>query len=67
MVNMQMSLQSRPSAMRLFYLKGVAPPNIDMGNIFKSALPFLPIRAICLFLVIVFPQPIFWLPKLVYG
>ncbi len=67
MVNMQMSFLSPPFGYALFYLKSVAPPEIGMGVIFKSSVPFLLIQAIGLALVIVFPQLILWLPKLVYG
>ncbi len=67
MVNMQMSFLSPPFGYALFYLKSVAPPEITMGIIFRSALPFLALQAVGLAICIVFPQTILWLPKLVYG
>jgi tripartite ATP-independent transporter DctM subunit len=67
MVNMQMSFLSPPFGYALFYLKSVAPPEITMGIIFRSALPFLFIQAIGLAICVLFPQTILWLPKLVYG
>ncbi|MDH3240334.1 MAG: TRAP transporter large permease subunit [Alphaproteobacteria bacterium] len=67
MVNMQMSFLSPPFGYALFYLKSVAPPDITMAMIFKSALPFLILQAIGLALVIVFPQLVLWLPRAVYG
>ncbi|MGH1350059.1 MAG: TRAP transporter large permease [Methyloligellaceae bacterium] len=67
MVNMQMSFLSPPFGYALFYLKSVAPPEIDMGTIFRSALPFLLLQAIGLAFCIIFPQLILWLPGLVYG
>jgi len=67
LVNMQMSFLSPPFGYALFYLRGVAPPEIGMGVMFRSSVPFLLIRAIGLGLVIVFPQLILWLPRLVYG
>ncbi len=67
MVNMQMSFLSPPFGYALFYLKSVAPPDITMGMIFKSAVPFLILQAIGLTLVIVFPQLVLWLPRMVYG
>jgi len=67
MVNMQMSFLSPPFGYALFYLKSVAPPEITMGIIFRSALPFLAIQAIGLAICILFPQTILWLPNLVYG
>mgnify|MGYP002621806853 FL=1 len=67
LVNMQMSFLSPPFGYALFYLRGVAPPEIPMGDIFKSALPFLALQVIGLTLCMVFPQIITWLPRLVYG
>ncbi len=67
MVNMQMSFLSPPFGYALFYLKSVAPPEISMRIIFKSALPFLIIQATVLAMCILFPEIILWLPRLVYG
>lgn len=67
LVNMQMSFLSPPFGYALFYIRGVAPPEITMGMIFKAALPFLAIQALGLFLVILFPELITWLPNKVYG
>ena len=67
MVNMQMSFLSPPFGYALFYLKSVAPPEITMGIIFRSAVPFLVLQAIGLALCVIFPGIILWLPKLVYG
>ncbi|MCY4139515.1 MAG: TRAP transporter large permease subunit [Rhodobacteraceae bacterium] len=66
-VNMQMSFLSPPFGYALFYLKSVAPPEIGMGTIFRSALPFLALQALGLFICILFPQIILWLPAQVYG
>lgn len=67
MVNMQMAFLSPPFGYSLFYLKSVAPPEITMGRIFRSALPFLGIQAFNLGLVIAFPELVLWLPRLLYG
>ncbi len=67
MVNMQMSFLSPPFGYALFYLKSVAPPEITMGIIYRSAVPFLFLQAFSLALCILFPQLILWLPKQVYG
>ncbi len=66
-VNMQMSFLSPPFGYALFYLKSVAPPEIGMGTIFRSAIPFLLLQALGLFICIAFPQIILWLPAQVYG
>lgn len=67
LVNMQMSFLSPPFGYALFYLRGVAPPEIPMVDIFKAALPFLGIQVIALALCMVFPEIVTWLPRMVYG
>ncbi len=67
MVNMQMSFLSPPFGYALFYLKSVAPPEITMAVIFRSALPFLILQAVGLAVCIIFPEIVLWLPRLVYG
>jgi len=67
MVNMQMAFLSPPFGYSLFYLKSVAPPQISMAMIFRAAVPFIGLQAFGLFLCIVFPQIILWLPKQVYA
>ena len=67
MVNIQMSFLSPPFGYALFYLKSVAPPEITMGIIFRSALPFLALQAFGLAICVLFPGIIVWLPKMVYG
>ncbi len=67
LVNMQMSFLSPPFGYALFYLRGVAPKEIPMSDIFKSALPFLAIQLLGLTLLMLFPQLILWLPNIVYG
>ncbi len=47
---------SPPFGMNLFYMKGIAPPNITMGDIYRSVLPFCLIMLITLGLCILFPS-----------
>ncbi|WP_296057017.1 TRAP transporter large permease subunit [uncultured Amphritea sp.] len=67
LVNMQMSFLSPPFGYALFYIKGVCPPEISMGTIFKSSLVFLALQCLGLMLCIVFPGLVTWLPSMVYG
>jgi TRAP-type mannitol/chloroaromatic compound transport system permease large subunit len=67
LVNMQMSFLSPPFGYALFYIRGVCPPEISMGTIFRSALVFLALQATGLFLCILFPAIVTWLPNQVYG
>ena len=67
MVNMQMSFISPPFGYALFYLKSVAPPEVTMGQIYRSSLPFLVLQAVGLAICIIFPEVVLWLPRQVYG
>ena len=67
MVNMQMSFISPPFGYALFYLKSVAPPEVTMGQIYRSSLPFLGLQALGLAICIIFPEVVLWLPRQVYG
>jgi len=62
-VNLQMSFLSPPFAYAIFYLKGVAPPEVQMMDIIKGVIPFLVLQAIGTALVIIFPDLILWLPS----
>jgi TRAP-type mannitol/chloroaromatic compound transport system permease large subunit len=61
-VNMEMAYLTPPFGMNIFYLKGVAPPSVTMGDIYKSIGPFVGLQLICLALVMIFPQLVLWLP-----
>ncbi len=67
LVNMQMSFLSPPFGYALFYLRGVAPAEIPMSDIFRSALPFLFLQVVGLVTCMLFPAVITWLPNIVYG
>lgn len=62
-MNMQISYISPPFGPAAFYLKGVTPPAVSIGDIFQSILPYLGLQAIALGLLIAFPQIALWLPS----
>ena len=64
-VNMQMAYLTPPFGFVLFYMKGVVPPGISMGDIYKSVWPFIGLQALCLILIMIFPQIALWLPSVV--
>jgi tripartite ATP-independent transporter DctM subunit len=64
-VNMQMAYLTPPFGFVLFYMKGVVPPGITMGDIYKSVWPFIGLQALCLVLVMVYPQLVLWLPSFI--
>ena len=67
LINMQMSFLSPPFGYALFYLRGVAPKEIPMIEIFNASYPFLALQALGLALCVIFPQLVLWLPTLLYG
>ncbi|WPY94178.1 TRAP transporter large permease subunit [Limimaricola variabilis] len=54
-MNMQMSFLSPPFGPAAFYLKSVAPPEISLGDIFRSLLPFIGMQALAVAVLIIFP------------
>ncbi|MDA8109046.1 MAG: TRAP transporter large permease subunit [Betaproteobacteria bacterium] len=66
-LNLQTSFLTPPMAMSAYYLKGIAPPYVQLWTIFKGCFPFLGMVFVTMFLVYVFPQIMFWLPNLMYG
>jgi tripartite ATP-independent transporter DctM subunit len=62
-MNMQISYISPPFGPAAFYLKGVTPPGITLGDIFGSIWPYMGLQVIALGLVISFPQIALWLPN----
>jgi len=65
-VNMQISFLSPPFGYALFYLKGVAPPDTKMEDIFRAALPFMGLQLIGLIICIRWTWLCTWLPNLVF-
>ena len=62
---MEISFTTPPFGLLLYVMKGVAPPEIGMGQIYKAALPFIVLEVIVLVLLIVIPELATWLPTLI--
>lgn len=62
-INMQVSFLSPPFGPAAFYLKGVAPPEITLRDIFGSLLPFIVMQLTVLALMLAFPNIAMWLVK----
>lgn len=62
LVNAQMDYITPPFGYTLFYLKGVAPEGITMGDIYRSIIPFVLLQAFGLALCMAFPEIVLWLP-----
>ncbi|CZF79517.1 Sialic acid TRAP transporter permease protein SiaT [Grimontia celer] len=54
-MNLQSSFLTPPFGFSLFYLKGVAPPSITTGDIYRGVLPFIAIQVAVLLSILIFP------------
>jgi len=66
-VNLQTSFLTPPMAMSAYYLKGVAPPHVQLWTIFKGCFPFLGMVFLTLGLIYAQPQLVNYLPDLMYN
>jgi tripartite ATP-independent transporter DctM subunit len=62
-LNMQIAYLSPPFGGACFFLKGVAPPDVTMDEIFNSTWPWMVLQLIGLALVMAFPDIALWLPR----
>lgn len=65
-VNMEMGFLTPPFGYNLFYMKGVAPPEITMLDIYRSIVPFVGLQLIGLILCMIFPIIIMAVPNVVF-
>jgi tripartite ATP-independent transporter DctM subunit len=67
LIVIQTSYLSPPMAPAIFYLKGIAPPEITIHDMFRGVVPFIIVQAICLAIIAAFPQLVLWLPSVLLG
>src|SRR3546814_661355 len=65
-LNLQTSFLTPPMAMAAYYLKGIAPPYVQLVDIFKGCSPYLVMVFISMAVLYNFPQIAFWLPRMIY-
>ena len=63
-INLQTSFLTPPFGFSLFYLKAVAPPSVDIKNIYSGVIPFVLLQLITIALLMLIPDLIIWLPNL---
>ena len=66
-VNLQTSFLTPPFGYALFYIRGIAPPEISTRMIYQGIMPFVAIQLLALLLTIMFPQLALWLPAVLLG
>jgi tripartite ATP-independent transporter DctM subunit len=66
-INLQTSFLTPPFGFALFYLRGVAPPEVTTAHLYRGVAPFIALQLLALALVWGIPQLATWLPTLLYG
>ena len=63
-VNIQIAYLTPPFGFVLFWIKGVLPKDVSMGDVYKSVGPFVVLQFVGLSLIFIFPGIATWLPNL---
>jgi len=66
-INLQTSFLTPPFGFALFYLRGVAPPEVTTMHIYRGVIPFIVIQLLMLIVLSFFPAMATWLPKALWG
>lgn len=66
-INLQTSFLTPPFGFALFYLRGVAPPELSTGQIYRGVAPFIAIQLFALLILALVPELATWLPQRIYG
>lgn len=64
-VNLQTSFLTPPFGITLFYMRGVAPPSVDMHRIYLGIIPFVIAQLLVTGLILIVPDVALWLPRAV--
>ncbi len=63
-VNIQIAYLTPPFGFVLFWIKGVLPKDVSMGDVYNSVGPFVVLQFVGLTLIFIFPQIATWLPSI---
>jgi TRAP-type mannitol/chloroaromatic compound transport system permease large subunit len=66
-MNLQTSFLTPPFGFALFYLRGVAPPEVTTMHIYRGVVPFVAMQLLMLVILAMFPGMATWLPKAIFG
>lgn len=66
-VCLQTSFLTPPVGFALFFLKGVAPPEITVRTIYKGVTPFILLQLLAMVMIFFWPKIVTWLPQQAYG
>jgi tripartite ATP-independent transporter DctM subunit len=65
-INLQTSFLTPPFGFSLFYLRGVAPPSVRTGAIYRGVVPFIVLQLLMLAVLMAWPALATWLPSVLY-
>jgi TRAP-type mannitol/chloroaromatic compound transport system permease large subunit len=66
-MNLQTSFLTPPFGFALFYLRGVAPPEVTTMHIYRGVVPFVVMQLLMLVVLALFPGLATWLPEVIFG
>ena len=66
-ITCQIAYMTPPFGYNLFLMRAMAPPEVALGDIYRSIVPFVLVMTLALVLVMAFPQLALWLPEQRYG
>ena len=66
-ITCQIAYMTPPFGYNLFLMRAMAPPEISIGDIYRSITPFVGVMLLALIIVALFPQIALWLPNYVYA
>ena len=65
LITLDVGFTSPPFGLLLFVMKGIAPPDISMIDIYKAAIPFIICNIVTLLIIFVYPKIVLYLPRLI--
>ena len=66
-ITCQIAYMTPPFGYNLFLMRAMSPPEVTLGDIYRSIIPFVGVMLVALALVMIFPQIAMWLPQTVYA
>ncbi|MEE2730684.1 MAG: TRAP transporter large permease subunit [Pseudomonadota bacterium] len=66
-ITTQIAYMTPPFGYNLFLMRAMAPPDINLRDIYSSILPFVLVMVLALTIIMIFPQLALWLPNYVYN
>ncbi len=67
LIMIQTSYLTPPMAPAIFYLRGIAPPEMTLPQMYRGVIPFIVLQVVVLAIVMIFPETALWLPDQLLG